>query len=997
MNIPPNSLQLPPAADAGSVTNQETVIAYGGRDAEKISGSELQESEQRATHTGLQVNGIVKHNTGVVQAEAPHNESSLASDLIPVGVEHQTQNLQVDHSVAEPVTTSLAAIVGVTNTLDIPSQDTASLPELDQDQALANADAALATMLPYSDESLEASQQNIAGSAADSTDNQIQAFAKLEFEDGEFYMMTHAVELGRDIKAAHEALKKDLERVEATSSKSSNNRQDDGPLLNNGLSSDSGRVHPERDRQNHRKKVRGKKSKSSGSSSRPVSRKSSIQFASSRVDYNQLAMESLMGHVDFYGFGTGIMPSPDLVPLIPVHPSSGSDHAGSLKSISRKHVRIAFNFATHTFELHILGRNGCFVDGEFYPAGQPVELRSGSELQLGGVWVRFVLPDVPEGATGAELVEDSDLIEGDRADLDMEDSDEHDEDDEDEDEDEEEQGKEAEQDEKESDLGMMKTRAKAKRRTELKTPMAKRKGPGRPPKNGVISKREQALREKQAREDTKSGGKKGKRGLSKDKAERDSKEKKQAEKLQPNGKRKYTKRRRAGGADEQHDIRESTELTESVPPEQSLANIPPKQAKEKKAPKPPRSPSPYVDESQLTPEQLAKPQQSYVVLIHEALSNSKTGPMSLPQIYKAIERKYPFYKFRVQTVGWQSSVRHNLSQHDAFVKIQRDGKGWMWGLDTNISIEKEKKRRATPPPMAQQQYYPQGPPLMHGYGYPGVAPPSTMPNGHMPPAPYGMRPGMPMPYPPPAYGRPPLPLPLVNPQSESTYQSPYQSAPPPATTESKAPSQQLTPSNDYNGPYAPSQPPLAHSTHNYGHQTDLSPNYPQKQQQHSIASAPINGAVANGEFDQNDKEAISKFKSEFINNMEDKGRAEALTASAIAIISDPRSSKNASTEENAIAKQISDVLGALKKKDRHSNPNSDTSPESSKPRPQPSVESQAAEVAAKSALSYSNGAATPPLETEAMETRSGFKRSLEHDDREGNDNEGGPKAKKVAV
>ena len=86
-------------------------------------------------------------------------------------------------------------------------------------------------------------------------------------------------------------------------------------------------------------------------------------------------------------------------------------------------------------------------------------------------------------------------------------------------------------------------------------------------------------------------------------------------------------------------------------------------------------------------------------LFHDALSNSSTGTMSLPQIYRAIERKYPYFKLRVQTQGWQSSVRHNLSQNAAFQKVQRDGKGWMWGVVPGVSIEKEKRRRASPPQM----------------------------------------------------------------------------------------------------------------------------------------------------------------------------------------------------------------------------------------------------------------------------------------------------------
>ncbi|KAI5795231.1 fork head domain-containing protein, partial [Geopyxis carbonaria] len=75
-----------------------------------------------------------------------------------------------------------------------------------------------------------------------------------------------------------------------------------------------------------------------------------------------------------------------------------------------------------------------------------------------------------------------------------------------------------------------------------------------------------------------------------------------------------------------------------------------------------------------------KPNHSYVVMCHEAIVASEEKALSLPQIYRAIERKYPYYKFRVTTNGWQSSVRHNLGQNKAFRKVERAGKGWMWGV-----------------------------------------------------------------------------------------------------------------------------------------------------------------------------------------------------------------------------------------------------------------------------------------------------------------------------
>ncbi|KAL7267910.1 hypothetical protein RUND412_009488 [Rhizina undulata] len=117
----------------------------------------------------------------------------------------------------------------------------------------------------------------------------------------------------------------------------------------------------------------------------------------------------------------------------------------------------------------------------------------------------------------------------------------------------------------------------------------------------------------------------------------------------------------------------------------------PRAKKEKPPPKRKRTPSPEPNKADYPPEALLKPASSYVVLIHEAIMASPTRSLTLPQIYKAIERKYPYYKVMLQTNGWQSSVRHNLASHKAFVKIERNGKGWLWGIVEGVSIEKEKK------------------------------------------------------------------------------------------------------------------------------------------------------------------------------------------------------------------------------------------------------------------------------------------------------------------
>ena len=658
------------------------------------------------------------------------------------------------------------------------------------------------------------SQQYPPEPISESEGHNIQAFAKIEFGDIEFYMNTYALELGRDIEAARDVEEREAEigtNSGSTSRRRANSRSgsiqsDSGRQENDqnsvdDLVSENGGTVADHQRPEGGKKKR-KKPKSWASSSRPISRTSSTQFQNSRTDNNALASVSLRNMSVSHSrpnFG-GPLPSPFVCPLLPIHPPSvQGEVVTSHKSISRRHIRIEFNFDQRFFQIVMLGRNGAFVDEEWYAKGEIVPLLSGSLIQISTVLFRFVLPNVPIGETGAETESGSEsLLSNEMEDFDMADSSRaaseatpHG------------GNKDTTSKDKQEDAGkgtQTRKRSKGKKKEAAPAPVSpKRKGPGRPPKNGVISKREQALIVKQAKQaeqeaKAKSDGRVSALTQSMQHENRNSPNRAKGEEnnVQPNGKRKYTKRKRARGKEDQQAVRESTEHTESVPPEQAnAATATPKPAKEKRPPKPPRSPSPVFDESQLTPEQLAKPQSSYVVLIHEALTNSKTGQMSLPQIYRAIERRYPFFKLRVQTQGWQSSVRHNLSQHPAFRKIERDGKGWMWGLVPEISIEKEKKRRATPPPATQQHYYPSNPLLQHPYPYPNM----PQLNGNMSPAHYGAYPGMQpnrMPYSPAA--RPPFPLPIVNAvQSESTYRSPYQTDPPPATESAEQPQQPLSP------------------------------------------------------------------------------------------------------------------------------------------------------------------------------------------------------------
>ncbi|PSN72503.1 hypothetical protein BS50DRAFT_516786, partial [Corynespora cassiicola Philippines] len=221
-------------------------------------------------------------------------------------------------------------------------------------------------------------------------------------------------------------------------------------------------------------------------------------------------------------------------------------------------------------------------------------------------------------------------------------------------------------------------------------PLEKRKGPGRPPKDGVMSKRQRSQLVKQGKELEKA------RAAGIDPAELPT----------PTMKPKIARARKDSNSNpmegDEDDIRETTEKGEPA----STSG----EKKQAKPSKPPRTPSPEMRIEDYTEEQLQRPSANYVVLIHEAISSSPTGQMNLQQIYNYIERNYPWYKFKTTTSGWQSSVRHNLGQHDAFVKGDKEGKGFNWRINPDVSIEKERRKRQvspyspypTPGPLATQ-------------------------------------------------------------------------------------------------------------------------------------------------------------------------------------------------------------------------------------------------------------------------------------------------------
>ncbi|EPE10191.1 forkhead domain containing protein [Ophiostoma piceae UAMH 11346] len=81
-----------------------------------------------------------------------------------------------------------------------------------------------------------------------------------------------------------------------------------------------------------------------------------------------------------------------------------------------------------------------------------------------------------------------------------------------------------------------------------------------------------------------------------------------------------------------------------------------------------KTPPLFLNREDYTEEQVAKPGKNYSILIDEILREAEPCGLTLRQIYKRIQIKYPYFYFSVETKGWESSVRHNLIGNDAFYK-----------------------------------------------------------------------------------------------------------------------------------------------------------------------------------------------------------------------------------------------------------------------------------------------------------------------------------------
>lgn len=225
------------------------------------------------------------------------------------------------------------------------------------------------------------------------------AYAKLEFEDGDFYMTTYAIELGRDITASRIAQRHELEERErqerdvqglasvGDASYASVRASGEGSIsaYHSHVSESGGIVGRTDENTQHapRRRKKGQKSRSTASSRQP-----------SVANVSEHAEEAALPLPDVFTIGPvldPLLPDPNKCPLIPIHPPEPD----SSKGISRRHARIEYNSETRNFELTVLGKNGVFLDDVYYHQDEVVPLQDKSRVQIGKVNFNFRLPNYP--------------------------------------------------------------------------------------------------------------------------------------------------------------------------------------------------------------------------------------------------------------------------------------------------------------------------------------------------------------------------------------------------------------------------------------------------------------------------------------------------------------------------------------------------------------------------------------------------------------------------
>ncbi|KAF4504003.1 hypothetical protein G6O67_008627 [Ophiocordyceps sinensis] len=738
-----------PAADAVSLAQPSTPP----KRVESIDPAAAGSTARPAAPPSLDANMVT---ADVSMPDAPAASSAFPAVLEPDHTQTQPQNEQTPRRAQQQ--THTAAI-------DQPPPSTpfanTSMANLDQHaymmMALASMSAAPSAMSPPP--TVAPSQVTLPNLANDglnglgapnslrqaAADKGLESFARIEFADSVFQMTTYAVIVGRDQRALQQARldeKRAGEHQRRVEENASRGLPPPCPMQNDRskfsksyVSEEGGMLGPESDSDENGRPAKRRKTSTTGSSQHDID----------ESQENMISNRQYVSHtpgaaaVDL----TSLRPSPYHIPFIGIH-SPGPNIATKTKAISRQHLKIVYSQEDGVFEAIPLHKNGFFLQDVHHKSGKVV-LRCGDRLQIKDIGLRFIINGVERGRTGAEefLEEEapkkrhyhggkemsfdfeqshgggeiqdtsdelSDLVSPPELSDFGEDVDGGD-------------AEEAEPDVEDDGQGDVPEEEAKDGPVPEPGPaipqIPKKRGPGRPPKNGIMSKREQRLLKKQQQEMTKQTVP-------------------QAPPVDPPVKRKVGRPRKHPLPENAEDRPEKRKYKPRKPKtedgaEGSDAERRAREKKDKKAR--PKSPPLELKMEEYSEEQLQKPNKNYGVLIDETLTSAGTEGLTLKQIYKRICQRYPWFYFHTETKGWESSVRHNLIGNEAFKK---DDTTNLWSRVPGVELDAGKKRKPPSPDrvLAAQGYGPYSYPYNAAQHVPVPGTPGYLAGQPPPPAGY---------------------------------------------------------------------------------------------------------------------------------------------------------------------------------------------------------------------------------------------------------------------
>ncbi|PHH51269.1 Fork head protein -like protein 2 [Ceratocystis fimbriata CBS 114723] len=247
----------------------------------------------------------------------------------------------------------------------------------------------------------------------------LESFARIEFADSTFQMTTYSIIIGRDQRALRQARKDETRALERQRLKDDYSLQgldppseimEDRKFSKSYVSEEGGMLGPESDGESTDRPTKRRRLVGSGGGGTASGTANGSPVPENSSTENIISDRQYVSHtpgaaaVDL----ASLRPSPDHVPFLGIH-SPGPNIAMKTKAISREHMKIQFNKKDHVFEAIPLHKNGFFCEEVLY-RDEKVVLRSYDMLQIKDVSFTFIINGVEQGCTGAEDVEDEQTL-----------------------------------------------------------------------------------------------------------------------------------------------------------------------------------------------------------------------------------------------------------------------------------------------------------------------------------------------------------------------------------------------------------------------------------------------------------------------------------------------------------------------------------------------------------------------------------------------------------